>query len=42
MIIEDKGEVDPEERFDYGGENVTPSHEHTTLILKNLFKCTKY
>ena len=30
MIIEDEGEVDPEERFDYGGENVTPSHEHTT------------
>jgi hypothetical protein len=30
MIIEDEGEVDPEERFDYGGENVTLSHEHTT------------
>ena len=30
MIIEDEGEVDPDERFDYGGENVTPSHEHTT------------
>ena len=30
MIIEDEGEVDPDERFDYGGENVMPSQEHTT------------
>jgi hypothetical protein len=22
MIIEDEGEVDPEEHFDYGGENI--------------------
>ena len=28
MIIEDEGEVDPKERFKYGGENVEPSHAH--------------
>jgi hypothetical protein len=30
IIIKDEGEVYPEERFDYGGENMMPSHEHTT------------
>ena len=29
MIIEDEGEVDTEERFESGGDNVTPSHEPT-------------
>ena len=28
MIIEDEEEVDPDERFDYSGENVKPSHDH--------------
>jgi len=27
MIIENEGEQDPNERFDYGGENVEPFHE---------------
>jgi hypothetical protein len=32
MIIEDEGEVDPDERFDYGRQNVTPSHgQHADL-----------
>jgi hypothetical protein len=25
MIVEDEGFVDPDERFDYGGQNVQPS-----------------
>ena len=29
MIIKDEGEVDTEERFESGGDNVTPSHEPT-------------
>jgi hypothetical protein len=29
MIIEDEGRVDPNERFENGGENVEPSHEMT-------------
>jgi hypothetical protein len=28
MIIEDEGIVDPDERFDNGGDNVETSHEH--------------
>lgn len=28
MIVEDEGTVDPEERFENGGDNVEPSHEH--------------
>jgi hypothetical protein len=39
MIIEDEGEVDPEEHFDYGGENIIPMS--ILLILKNLFRCTR-
>jgi glutathione S-transferase len=27
MIIEDEGEVDPDERFQDGGDNVQPSHD---------------
>ena len=27
MIVEDEGVVDPTERFNYGGQNVEPSHE---------------
>jgi hypothetical protein len=30
MIIEDEERVDPDERFEHGGENVEPSHEMTT------------
>ena len=29
MIVEDEGSVDPEERFENGGDNVEPSHERT-------------
>lgn len=32
MIVEDEGVVDPNERFDYGGQNVEPSHEHHRTI----------
>jgi hypothetical protein len=28
MIIEDEREVDPNDHFEYGGENMVPSHEH--------------
>ena len=27
MIVEDEGEVDPDERFQDGGDNVQPSHD---------------
>jgi hypothetical protein len=30
MVVEDEGIVDPNERFDNGGGNVQPSHDHTT------------
>jgi len=29
MIVEDEGIVDPDERFENGGDNVEPSHEQT-------------
>ena len=29
MIVEDEVVVDPSVRFDYGGQNVEPSHEST-------------
>jgi hypothetical protein len=29
MIVEDEGILDPDERFDGGGDCVEPSHEHT-------------
>jgi len=32
MIIEDEGAVDPNERFEYGGQNVEPSHESNRTI----------
>jgi hypothetical protein len=28
MIVEDKGEIDPDEHFQDGGDNVQPSHDH--------------
>ena len=42
MIVEDEGIVDPDERFDYGGENVEPSHDNSTVLhLMNLLMHTK-
>ena len=32
MIIEDEEAVDPNERFEYGGQNVEPSHESNRTI----------
>ena len=32
MIVEDEGVVDPTERFDYGGQNVEPSHENNRTL----------
>jgi hypothetical protein len=32
MIVEDEGVVDPTERFDYGGQNVKPSHESNRTL----------
>ena len=32
MIVEDEGVVDPTERFDYGGQNVEPSHESNRTL----------
>jgi hypothetical protein len=32
MIVEDEGVVDPNERFDYGGQNVEPSHENNRTL----------
>ena len=40
MIIKDEGELDTEEHFESGGDNVTPSHE-LHLILRNLLRRTK-
>jgi len=35
MIVEDEGfVVDPNERFDYGGENVEPEHDKPTRTLE--------
>jgi hypothetical protein len=39
MIVEDEGfMVDPNERFDYGGENVQPAHGHPTRTLDEFIK----
>ena len=32
MIVEDEGFVDPNECFDYGGQNVEPSHDNTRTL----------
>ena len=32
MIVEDEGVVDPTERFDYGGQNVEPSHKSNRTL----------
>jgi hypothetical protein len=32
MIVEDEGVVDPNERFDYGGPNMEPSHESNRTL----------
>ena len=32
MIVDDEGVVDPTERFDYGGQNVEPSHENNRTL----------
>ena len=32
MIVEDDGVVDPTEWFDYGGQNVEPSHENNRTL----------
>ena len=32
MIIEDEGAIDPNERLEYGGQNVEPSHENNRTI----------
>jgi hypothetical protein len=34
MIVEDKGEVDPDERFNDEEENVRASHHHTPDLLE--------
>jgi hypothetical protein len=33
MIVEDERDIDPNERFDYDGENVQPSHGKSTRTL---------
>jgi hypothetical protein len=32
VIVEDEGVVDPTERFDYGDQNVEPSHENNHTL----------
>jgi len=41
MIVEDEGIVDPDERFDYGGENVEPSHDNSTRTLDEFINAHK-
>ncbi|XP_066365410.1 protein ALP1-like [Miscanthus floridulus] len=41
MIIEDEGHVDPDERFDNGGENVEPEHGQTTRTLQEFIDAHK-
>jgi hypothetical protein len=41
MIIEDEREVDPNERFEYGGENMVPSYEHNPDLDKFIATHTK-
>ena len=41
MIVEDEGILDPDERFDYGGENVEPSHDNSTRTLDEFINAHK-
>jgi len=41
MIVEDERDVDPDERFDYGGENVQPSHGIPTRTLAEFIEAHK-
>jgi hypothetical protein len=41
MIVEDERDIDPEERFDYGDENVQPSHGIPTRTLAEFIEAHK-
>jgi hypothetical protein len=41
MIVEDERDIDPDERFDYGGENVQPSHGKPTRTLAEFIEAHK-
>jgi len=41
MIVEDEGFVDPDERFDYSGENVQPAHGQATRTLDEFIDAHK-
>jgi len=41
MIVEDEGFVDPNECFDYGGQNVEPSHDNRTRTLDEFINAHK-
>ena len=41
MIVEDEIDLDPNERFDYGGENVQPSHGIPTCTLAEFIEAQK-
>jgi hypothetical protein len=41
MIVEDEGIVDPNEHFDYGGQNVEPSHDNSTRTLDEFINAYK-
>ena len=41
MIVEDEGVVDPNERFEYGGDNVQPDHGQPTRTLDEFIDAHK-